>query len=547
MKNTIIGLGFNGKFIIEKIFLLLKNRLKYGKLCYFNKIYWVNPQRLHYLSEDYNRNNYLRNYLQISDGDWDKPKMLFNDIFIYHMFEQRFNEGKEWKDTKFYQIVLEIINTRTIKGILKKGINTKKKLDKSLEDYDILYQEIKNNGYKTQKELYSRWKRLDVRKILDEITVDIDRDGRFLVNHGKHRLAIAKLLNIPLVPIVILKRHKEWIELRKSFKDHPDIIIKQRNIIRLKLFITDLNDNHKFIGKPLLITWNILHRLKFIIGRNIRSKTQLKNRTTLHVNSNNIYASPKKLNKIMNTTPNLSNDIVVNINKNGHFMLVNGFPEETNNKINVIINNRHRKWIKFKEKLSYFSRHNDLYQKLTHPDLQEFQFKYGSIRFELIKKNLSFYNGTLLDIGTNLGYFCHKMEDLGFDCYGIEENMYYVYFLKKLRKAENKKFKIIPKSIFSYKKDKDLKFDVVLALFIFHHFLKKRSTYLNLIKLLNRLKVKEMFFGAHNPKELQNISGYINYSPEEFVKFIIKNSCLNKYKLIGIIENHERHIYKLIV
>ena len=544
IKNIIISIIFNIKLIIEKIFLLLKNRLKYGKLCYFNKIYWINPKKLLYLSKDCNRNNYIHNYLRISDGDWDKPKILFNDASWYTLIEQKIS-GEKWKDTKLYRDALEFINKRTT----KRRINTKEILDKSLEDYDTLYYKIKNNGYKTQKELYSIWKRLSIRKLLDEITVDIGRDGRFLINHGKHRLAIAKILNIPLVPIVILKRHKEWIELRKSFKDHPDTFIKQRNIIRLKLFIIDFSNNHRFIGKPLLIIWNIFHKFKFIIGRNtFKFKDQLKNKTILYLNPQEIHVPSKK---IINNL-NLSENITININKNGRIILVDDLSllesaKKSDNKIQVIVNNRHKKWIKFKKKLNYFSRHNNFYQKLTHPDLQEFKFRYGNIRFELIKKNLSFRNGTLLDIGTNLGYFCHKMEDLGFNCCGIEKNMYYVYFLKKLKKAGNKKFEIISKSIFNYKRNKNLKFDVVLALFVFHHFLKKRNTYLNLIKLLNRLDIKEMFFGAHNPKELQNINGYINYNPEEFVKFIIKNSCLNKYELIGIIENHERHIYKLTI
>ena len=53
-----------------------------------------------------------------------------------------------------------------------------------------------------------------------------------------------------------------------------------------------------------------------------------------------------------------------------------------------------------------------------------------------------------------------------------------------------------------------------------------------------------MFFGAHNPRELQNIEGYINYTPDQFVNFLIENSCLKEAKLIGEMENG-RCIYKL--
>lgn len=263
----------------------------------------------------------------------------------------------------------------------------------------------------------------------------------------------------------------------------------------------------------------------------------------------NEFSSSKELYEKLEISTILD-DITINIGRDGQLLLIDGafglslaktleLPE-----IPIKIKVRHKKWMSFKEKLSYLSRHDRLYQKVSHIDLQDFPFKYGDQRLILIKENLSISKGTLLDIGTNLGYFCHKMEDEGFDCYGVEENMYYVYFLKKLREAENKKFKIISKSIFKYYKSRELVFDVVLALFIFHHFLKRKNTYLNLIKLLNRLRVKEMIFGAHNPREFQKIRSYINYTPQQFVNFILENSCLNKAELICKVKKG-RSIYKL--
>ena len=99
-------------------------------------------------------------------------------------------------------------------------------------------------------------------------------------------------------------------------------------------------------------------------------------------------------------------------------------------------------------------------------------------------------------------------------------------------------------SIFNYKRNQELQFDVVLALNIFHHFLKRENTYLNFVSLLKRLKVKELIFEAHNPQEFRNRKVYKNYTPEQFVNFIIENSCLNKATLLIKMESG-RTIYKL--
>lgn len=200
-----------------------------------------------------------------------------------------------------------------------------------------------------------------------------------------------------------------------------------------------------------------------------------------------------------------------------------------------------------KELSVFFDGERKAYQSFTSSDLSDIPFfRTGDPRFKIIKENLSVARGTLLDIGANLGYFCHKFEDEGFDCYALEENRMLCYFTKELRKAEGKHFKVICSSIFDYKKNQELVFDVVFALSIFHHFLKSEDAYYNLIKLLKRLKAKELFFEPHLPQEFKEKTFYKNYTPDEFVDFIIENSCFRAAKLLGQSEGGGgRPIYKL--
>lgn len=216
-------------------------------------------------------------------------------------------------------------------------------------------------------------------------------------------------------------------------------------------------------------------------------------------------------------------------------------------KIPIKIAVRHPQWIKFKkELLSYVKDHcGKTYQALTHPDLNDISaFHKSEDRYQLIFKNISAKGGRLLDIGANWGYFCIKFEDKGFNCYAVENSLQNLYFLRKIKRAENKKFKIISTSIFNYQEIETLQFDVVLALNIFHHFLKKKKDYLKFCNFLNSLKVKEMFFEPHLLDEPQMKDSYKNYYNEGFVEFILQNSKLKNAKLIGEAEDR-RKIYKL--
>ncbi|MFX0039512.1 MAG: class I SAM-dependent methyltransferase [Promethearchaeota archaeon] len=247
----------------------------------------------------------------------------------------------------------------------------------------------------------------------------------------------------------------------------------------------------------------------------------------------------------------IKNKIQVAIGRNGEFILIEGIfyfsllyiLKEKNIPIQIVV--RHSQWKKFcNEFLKFQAIHGEVYQPLIHPDLNLKTAYYSDKRFEIIKNNLDIKNGTVLDIGANLGFFCHNLEDLGFDCYAVEVRPSNVYFMKKLRDIESKRFKIINKSIFDLKITKE--FDIIIALNIFHHFIREKKLYFELIDFLKKLKTKIMFFQPHNPNEKIMQNAYVNYTNSEFVDFIIKFSCLNKAILLNEkVDGRDRPIYKI--
>ena len=213
--------------------------------------------------------------------------------------------------------------------------------------------------------------------------------------------------------------------------------------------------------------------------------------------------------------------------------------------IPVKVTVRHAEWVQFrKEVIEYASgQQGKLYAPITHMDLADMPSYFGSERFELLMANLELTQGTVLDIGSHWGYFCHRFEEAGFDCYAIENAAIHVHFLEKLKLAENRCFNIVRGDVFDLREKVD--FDIVLALNIFHHFLKSQTTYEQLQQLLQRLDMKVMFFQAHNPEETQMAEAYRNFDSQEFAAFILENSCLNEAHRIGRGED-SRLIYKLV-
>jgi hypothetical protein len=219
-------------------------------------------------------------------------------------------------------------------------------------------------------------------------------------------------------------------------------------------------------------------------------------------------------------------------------------------KIPVIVRVRHKRWVKFKNELKGYAktqRGERLYQKAYHFDLKDIPHAYDEKRINLIKESTSLTQGTALDIGAYFGLNCHELEKAGFECTALELNILRSQFMEKLRNANKDTFKTVNQSIFDFKPDQNLSFNLVIALYIFHHFLKTKGDYEKFKSFLQRLDCKEMYLGVHNPEEFAEKFGddvYKNYSPEEFSDFILNNSCLEKKELLKRF-NNGRCIYKL--
>ena len=196
---------------------------------------------------------------------------------------------------------------------------------------------------------------------------------------------------------------------------------------------------------------------------------------------------------------------------------------------------RHPIWALFRERLARLARNDAdgiLYTEPLHPDLSDFRGWNGKERWEAIRKHLLPDTKSVLDIGAHLGYMCMQLEDFGREPVAVEVDDEYCDVMKVLQRATHHRFPIIQEDIIDVL-ERNPGYDGVLALAVFHHFLKTRSGFEKLSKLLPLIKTREMYLWVHSPEEDQMKNAFCNFLPEEFASFVSIHCGLPQRQLIG--------------
>ena len=228
--------------------------------------------------------------------------------------------------------------------------------------------------------------------------------------------------------------------------------------------------------------------------------------------------------------------------------------------IPVLVTRRHRQWADLREAvLKIVGQRGFFHQPFGHPDLDCLNDWYGSKlvetavygdeRWEFIRsaefvvQNREWgvqtaggsepasetpnRDSTMLDIGAYFGYFCQRFEELGFACTAVEPDGLNVAVLRRWRAMRGKQFAVREMSIFDLP---ETDFDVVLALNIFHHFMRTEAETAQLVAFLERLSCRAMFF---EPDSNAGVEALHHFSDEEFVDFVLAHAGLSKARLLG--------------
>lgn len=167
----------------------------------------------------------------VKNGKWDKHKNLkpVDEHFMVRGLTERFEQCKDWENTAYFNWAKRKLEVQdTVWGC--------ENIDEFRIDrcsyVDGLFEDIKNNGYKSNRELSKKQRYSGKGLQYLEPLVMIGRKGEIFMRDGYHRFTIARILDIN-IPVLVQRRHEKWQEVRDSAlsgtlpqhveSNHPDL------------------------------------------------------------------------------------------------------------------------------------------------------------------------------------------------------------------------------------------------------------------------------------------------------------------------------------
>ncbi len=139
-----------------------------------------------------------KHFGKIEDGDWDLDGYEIDTYgLIYPILKQYLND-LPLNDIPEFNANLEYIRVGGQPDNCRNASDYQKKWEKIIG----LCKQVAQDGYKPQSQLSSG-------RPLNEVRVQISREGEYLFEDGIHRLIIAQLLDISCIPVIVTRIHAD--------------------------------------------------------------------------------------------------------------------------------------------------------------------------------------------------------------------------------------------------------------------------------------------------------------------------------------------------
>jgi hypothetical protein len=166
------------------------------------KIIWVRPEDIVFKI----KGDHSLHANDIRPGDWDLRRSHVSKTSKFVSIIQHFRDGRPWDDTALFADYCDRIN----RGQLVRGTNNRQGLKRQYETrVDTAFEDMRANGFRIARDILGRPTNLP--------HVHIGRNGEVIYGtRGNHRLAMAKLLSLRVIPCHVRARHADWQRVRES-------------------------------------------------------------------------------------------------------------------------------------------------------------------------------------------------------------------------------------------------------------------------------------------------------------------------------------------
>jgi len=178
-----------------------------------NKIIWVKTDEItKYQIINRSWADINRRASHIRGGDWDLDLPDFEEYDLFKFIRDAIIGNTEVEQTEFFNRFTEELENRPS---FWHGCTSVDDFYSRCEYLERLYLDMRENGIQSS---YARRKMGDFdQKYPDDINVNIGRNGELIHYNGRHRLSIAKVIEIDYIPVNVTTRHQEWQNKRDQF------------------------------------------------------------------------------------------------------------------------------------------------------------------------------------------------------------------------------------------------------------------------------------------------------------------------------------------
>lgn len=199
----------------------IANILKYGYYApRYGERLWVNPADIKLSIGQKKRIKHFGSKRvfngSVIEGNWDQEGKCIYSKNVYKACYEHWVNGVKWQDTVMFNKMIKRIKA----GEKVDQYDTIHSLKKRYERLDKIYDQVKQERRLRCSEEVEGSKRLFA-KGLSDIEVFIDREGKPLHGRGgNHRLAIAKILELPLIPVKLGAIHPDGIKHLHRYRNY---------------------------------------------------------------------------------------------------------------------------------------------------------------------------------------------------------------------------------------------------------------------------------------------------------------------------------------